>query len=418
MRKNYTIYTVLFILCIASRILYKYFSGLNNYILFHSDALRYDQLSTNILNGNYDLDVTAFVIAPLYPFTLALFKWISFSHWEWLTVTFQFILVSVSAIYIYRISYLLWQNKKWALISSLVYIFYPLTMWFNFTLTQETTFQAYFIIFIFYFLLALQNDDGKSLIVSAFFFSLSLLTKSHILILLPPLIIFLWLRMSKYFALHFLICLLIICSPALLKNYLEYKVVALSSYGSGSFFLLGHSDQTYPCLMQQAGDMGQFAVDGCDPSFVFDKDYHFDHYGKVNQLSVKERNAVKWQIGRQWILDNPGKFFRLKLFGMSRAIIPGLDWKQYRPVYFLSNLILGLFIYLFAFYAWWVSRYKTNKLHNLLWLIYLTVAFIFILFFPISRFRVITLEPFLICYATAGFFMLKNRIRMPSIKLR
>ncbi len=55
----------LFFATFISRYLFKWISAYNNFELF-GDSVRYDILSDRILNGNHNMDFTAFVISPLY----------------------------------------------------------------------------------------------------------------------------------------------------------------------------------------------------------------------------------------------------------------------------------------------------------------------------------------------------------------
>ena len=60
---------------LLTRIGFKWLSGADNFQLFY-DSSRYDMLSNRIVNGNYNLDVTAFITAPFYPYFLATTKYL------------------------------------------------------------------------------------------------------------------------------------------------------------------------------------------------------------------------------------------------------------------------------------------------------------------------------------------------------
>lgn len=388
----------LFCLSLLVRILFKWLTPYDNFELFY-DSIRYDNLSNKIISGDYNLDVVAYLIAPLYPYTLALFKTISSQNWEVLTMAYQFLLVAISTVYLYKISWLLFENKRAALLTGLLYIFYPLTLWYNFTIVQETSFQAFFIFFIFYFLQNFKSEQKLHLILAGSFFALAMLTKSHILILIPFLLLnfFLLKKLKEGFIFCFIIFLFTI--PHGLVNLKIHDTYTLSSQGNASLFLLGHSDVTYPCLTHSSGEMGPFSAAGCDPSIVFDLSYEYKGFGKANALPPKERNSIRWKIALDWIKNNPSKFFELKWHGIKRFIIPGLDYKVYKFSYWLLSFFAGLFIYLPAYWVLF-SKFKTNPIAHLLApSLIIIIAAVFILFFPINRFRVITLEPYLMVYA-------------------
>ena len=401
----------LFSLCLAVRILFKFLSGYDNYELF-VDAYRYDILSTQILNGNYNLDIVAYLSAPLYSYTLAFIKLLSVDYWQIVAVAFQFFLISLSSVYIYKITLYLFKNKIQGIIAALMYTFYPLTLWLNFTFTQESTFQAYFIFFIYYFLRCTIEKKINQLLLSTFFFSLALLTKSHILILIPFLSIIFFVNKNLKYALLFPLIVFMYTIPHGLVNLKMHDTYTFSSHGNASFFLLGHSDQTYYCLTEQAGELGEFSVYGCDPSFVFDKDYIDPIYGKINQLPVRQRDQVRKEMAFSWIKNNFGKYLDLKLIGIERFLLPGLDRRQYRMSYFVLSLLLGLMIYLPAYFYLYKKLKDNWKEHLLLPSILVIIGAIFIVFFPVNRFRVITLEPLLIVYASCYYLRwIPNTIR-------
>lgn len=177
------LYLLLFLLFFVVRILFKWTSGYNNFELF-LDSERYDEYSNNILQGHFNMDHTAFILAPLYPYFLAAIKFLFGANWQFFGVLFQFLLVSLSGVYLYKIAFLLFQKKRIALLAALFYCFFPMTLWYNFTFTQETLFQSLFI-FAIYHLLRTLYGNPKSLALSAIFYSLVFLTKSHLLLFSP-----------------------------------------------------------------------------------------------------------------------------------------------------------------------------------------------------------------------------------------
>jgi len=389
----------LFFICLVVRILFKYLTGYDNYELF-VDAHRYDILSTQITNGNYNLDIVAYLSAPLYSYTLALSKLISYDYWETIIVTYQFLLISLSAVYIYKITDHLFDNKLQSIVASLIYIFYPLTLWLNFTLTQETCFQAYFIFFVFHFLRCVQDQSIKQLMLSTLFFAIALLTKSHVLMLIPFVSFIFIVNRKLLYAFLFPCIVFLYTIPHGLVNLKLHDIYTLSSHGNASFFLLGHSDNTYDCLIKRAGELGDFSAFGCDPSFVFDKEYVDPVHGKINQLSVNERDRLRKEIAFDWITNNPAKYLNLKLVGIERFLLPGLDRRQYKTSYWLISLIFGLSIYIPGYLFLYRKLRDSWREHLLLPSIIVIIGAIFILFFPVNRFRVITLEPLLIVYAS------------------
>ncbi len=400
----------IFIFCYLTRILFKVLSGYNNFDLF-PDSYRYDRLSSAILRGDDNMDIVAYLTAPLYPYLLSVLKFIFGAHWETATVMFQFTLVSLSSVFIYKISELLFRDNRISLLAAITYILYPLTLWYNFTFTQETTFQCLFIFFSYYYLSSLRSNKIQTAILSGFLFALAFLTKSHIIILWPFLLLLYFLKGQWKYGIVFSITALLMTIPHGLKNKKDHDVYTLSSHGNASLFLLGHSDETYDCLMQRAGDMGEFSAEGCNPDFVFNKEHEFPIYGKVNQLSVSQRNSTRMEIALSWIKANPKKFLDLKFFGIKRFVLPGLDWRQYKLIYWLPALIIGLLVYLPAY--WILGKKLLGKEsydHLFITAVIIISAAIFIVFFPINRFRVITMDPLMCIYAAAGYMKIYKKL--------
>lgn len=400
----------IFIGCLVTRILFKLITKYDNFQLF-VDSHRYDNLSTKIINGDTNMDIVAYLSAPLYPYTLALIKKINLEHWQLIAVAYQFLLVALSAVFIYKITKLLFKSENTATLSAVIYIFYPMTWWLNFTLTQETSFQCFFIFFCYFFLKSLDNKKTLTTLIASSCFALSLLTKSHILMLIPFLILIYLYGKSYKQLLIFLACVFVWTIPHGMKNYFEHGVYTYSSHGNASLFLLGHSDQTYPCLLERAGEMDDFSALGCDPSFVFDRTYNFENYGKVNALSVKERNSVRMKIAFDWIKNNPRKFVELKVFGLKRFIMPGLDYLQYKFSYWILSFISGLLLYIPAYIILYKKLKDQPQMHLITVALILVSAAVFIVFFPINRFRVITMEPMLCVYAAVAYARL---LRLPE----
>lgn len=387
-------FIIIFVGTLFSRIIFKVISGYDNFELF-GDSTRYDMLSDRILSHNYDLDIVAFIPAPLYPYLVALSKIISANYWQEIIVGLQFIMVSISSFYIYKITKLLFKSNAQSYLAAILYILYPMTMWYNFTICQETIFQSLFIIFIYYFLLFINVNSRKNLILASSCFALALLTKSHITILFPFLAIILFYKTSLSKTLQFFFVIFLFTLPHGLVNYKIHGVYTISSYGSNSLLLAGHSDETFPCLINS-----QFAQDGCNLNVVFHKPYVYKDFGNINGLPIYERNKMWRKAVLSWIKSHPKKFLQLKLHGLKRFVMPGVDSRIYDFKKWLVSFLMGLLIYVPGYLA----LFKMLKLnfvdHALSLSILVTIFTIFIVFYPQQRFRFITLEPLLIVYAS------------------
>jgi 4-amino-4-deoxy-L-arabinose transferase-like glycosyltransferase len=363
-------------------------------------------LSDRILEGNFDLDIVAFIVAPLYPYFIALCKLIASENWELLAVSIQFLLVSLSSVYIYKTAYLIFKSTEVAIISAVIFIIYPMTLWYNFTLTQETLFQSFFIIFCFNFLELIKTRTVKNTILASIFFALAFLTKSHITVLFPIILGILLVKIGFRKTVLFALIILIFTIPHGLVNKKLHGVYSFSSYGSNALLVAGHSSETYSCLNSEFKPFRTSQQKGCDLDLIFHKPYFTEGFGNVNALPIYERNKMRQKIAFSWIKENPIKFIKLKINGLVRFILPGLDFRIYKFSTWILSLLIGLLIYIPAYIILWQALKKDFWQHVLPVSLIISIAIIFLVFYPQQRFRVITLEPILIIYASFFYWKL------------
>lgn len=407
------LYLTIFLLFLLVRIAFKWVSGYNNFELF-LDSERYDYYSSQILQGNFNLDHTAFILAPLYSYFLAGVKLIFGTNWQFFAVLLQFLLVSISGIYLYKIAILLFQERKIALLATLFYCFFPMTLWYNFTLTQETLFQSLFL-FTIYHLLQTLYGNPKHLIPAAIFYSLSFLTKSHLL-LFSPLVVLLFFTSSpysflqkiKYTILYGVICILFTL-PYGLYNLKVNGVYALSSYGTGTFFHISNSEYTYNEVFNPAPLDSEAHRYGTYLVFAFDKNFEYPIYGKVNSLPIKDRQRVHTLLAWKWIRENPRDFLQLKWFSFYRFFTPGVSGGHHGGLVWLASLFTSLPIYLLAY--WGIFQNIRLDWRKHLWIVLLMamVLAFFVIFSPVSRFRTVTLEPYYLIYAAFALNLIYNK---------
>ncbi len=390
---------------LISRIIFACIHPADNFTLF-GDSYRYDILSDRILSGDYNLDFTAFIIAPGYPYIVAFFKLAFDSYWMTALTGFQFFLISLSGIYLFKITTLLFNRLSTSWVSVLLYIFYPFTLYYNFTFTQETCFQGFFIIFLYYFLLSIKNQSKRLIVLAACLYSICFLIKSHILLFSPFIALYYILRNDQRLAgikqacLFASICL-IATIPNGINNYKTHGVYTISSYGTSIFFHNGNSQQYYDYLFTQTKEESKGYL-----GFIFNKDYEYDHYGKINRLGHKEKNKIHQQLAFNWLIENPKKAFQLKAYSIWAFFRPGLSKKFYSfPIWILGIISSGP-IFLLAFFSIYRNIKADRKNH--LWMIFLicSVFIFYVLFMAQNRFRTITLDPFYLVYASESLIYL------------
>jgi hypothetical protein len=407
-------YIILFLATFISRIVFKLLSGYDNFELF-GDSVRYDILSDRILDLNYDLDFIAFIISPLYPYTLAFIKWFAGANWEIVAVTFQFLLVSLSTVYLVKLSFLLFSDKFLSLVTGVIYIFYPMTLFYNFTLSQETTFQSYFIIFMYYFVAYLKLGDKSSLILSGVFYAFAFLTKSHILLFAPFIAVMMVYQNDSVYGLRkrvkdlilFGTICFIFTLPDGIHNYKIHGLYTFSGVGVKTFFYNGNSQENYDFVFHNKG-----INDDQEMSFIFDTTYVYEGLGKVNALPYKIKQDVHFAMAKNWIISNPWKFLRLKWFSMVRFFTPGVSYSKYNTALWVMSFLSSAVIFLAAYLAL-IKIFIHKEVHSHLYIFFLitTMLIFYLIFMPQTRFRVISLEPFYIIYAA---YFLTTQYRLLS----
>jgi len=397
------VYWRIFLLFLLVRCIFKWVSGYDNFELY-LDSERYDYYSNQIVAGNYNMDHTAFILAPLYPYFLAGVKVIFGSNWQFFAVHIQFLLVSISGVYLYKIALLLFNERRIALLAALLYCFFPMTLWYNFTLTQETLFQSFFIFSIYHLLQTLYGNP-KSLALSALFYSLCFLIKSHILLFSPFIVLlffvsspYMFRQKIKHAILYGIICLLFTL-PYGLYNLKVNGVYALSSYGTGTFFHISNSKYTYNEVFHPAALDSEAHRYGTYLVFAFDKNFEYPEYGKVNSLPIRERQRMHTLLAMEWIRENPRDFLRLKWFSFYRFFTPGLSGGHHHKLVWFASFLLSLPVYLLAY--WGIFQCLQLDLRRHLWIVLLMLIMLifFVVFSPVSRFRTVTLEPYYLVYA-------------------
>ena len=362
------------------------------------DTLRYDHLSSKILSGNFNLNIGSFIVAPLYPYLEAFIKLLLGNHWVIGMIFIQLVLFSLSGIYLYLIAEILFENYSKIIppLSAFIYLIFPMTMWFVGTFSQDLIFQALLIITIYYFLKALKEQKLKFLIISAVLYSLTFLTKSHILLFSPFIVLIIFISMNttklKKFVYSFVfggICLLFTL-PYGLYNLRANGVYTFSTNGADFFFYSGNNEDIYKFLVttppQNSSEYQRLASMSWIPSDA-----------------IKERKLFITKA-LQWIKDNPKKFIKLKEVDLFQFLTPGVSYKHYPFKKWLLSFIVSLPIYLFGYFGIIIALIKDFKKHFWILSLFLTMVIFSVGFYVENRFRTITIEPFYIVYSAFGIW--------------
>jgi hypothetical protein len=215
------------------------------------DGLDYHNSAISIINGTgYPAHGSLpFVRPPLYPFLLSI-VYSFFSHETFLTARIVNVLLDTAACFVfYKLILLIWNNRRTAILSSLVYIFNPLYLFFCVRVRVE----ALFILLVatgVYFLIKEYKKGFPAwinVVLIGGTFGLAILCRSNatmILLLIPLWLVYLnlnnWrrgLRLGIGFALG---CVLII-APWSIRNYYKYGELIIITDGFGYAFWISNT---------------------------------------------------------------------------------------------------------------------------------------------------------------------------------
>ena len=396
---------VIFFCFLLARLAFILATGYNSFELM-PDTIRYNEQSNAILNGNYNLTTKLFIVAPFYPYFEALVKLLFKSHWQIALQTIQIVLSSLSGVALYYLAKDLF-NKNVALLAAAVYCVFPLTLWWVHTFDQDMPFQ-YELIFTFYFFFsALKKKNFGLFLLSAVLFSITFLTKSHILLFSPfiPLIIWFNLNESAVVRLKYIVGFVLICAlstvPYGLYNLKANGMYVLSSTGQGGHFLTGHNDDCYKWIVEppkmNTPEYEKLAV--IDSYAVFQQ-----LQDTLKTLNQKQQQDLYLAEGIKWCKNNPGKLVKLSFYDGLYFLSPGLNFGHYPFKKWLFIFFIELPVYLFAYLGIFIALRTDFKKHFWIFGLFLTVLGFSVVFYTQNRFRVITLEPYYIIYASFGFF--------------
>ena len=408
--KKFKIEICIFILFFLTRYLFLIVSGKDNYEL-EIDSHYYNDQSNEVLKGNFNLLRHLYIIAPFFSYFQALVKFIFASHWMVVLEFLQISIASVSGIYLYKLTNQIFRKNQTAILAAILFCFYPMTFWWVGTFTQDIWFQSFLIIFFYYFIKSLHENSLKLLIISSLIFCLTFLTKSHILLfsIFIPIIILLKKNIIFIQKLKFIFIFTAISLTSTLPygiyNLVVNDTYVLSSNGLGGTFITGNNNDAYLSHIKRNEITSEQKAR-----------FQYNKYLIMEELEPKTKNKTPKEIqqiylsaGLDWIKKNPKKAIELKLDHAKRFFTPGVSkyWHGFEK--WLAALIITAPLYFFAYIS--IFQGIKNNIRENFWILSLMSSlFIFTtVFYYSGRFRIITLEPYYIIFASNTLINLKEK---------
>lgn len=409
MKKKYFLninknYIYIFFLFFTIRFIFYILSPYDNFELLQ-DSYWYSEQSDDVLNGNFNLLRPLFITAPFFSYFQALIKFFFNEYWHYVLTILQILISSISGIYFFKLVELLFKNIYLAIFSTILFCFYPLTMWLTFTFTQDIWFQSFLIIFIYFFNYYLIYKNKFSFFISALIFSITYLTKSHILLFSPFIVISIFLtnlNIKKKFISSALFALItfIPSIPYGIYNLKVNDTYVISSSGLGGTFITGHNEEAYLNHLKK-------------DSLTKEQILRFKNvkYKIFEELKPKLANAkpneiqkIYFEYGLKWVIDNPKKSLELAFYNFKQFMLPGLNKFWYPFNIWLISLIITAPIYLFAYIEILSCLQKDFRKFNWILGLFLSMLFFTTVFYYSGRFKVITLEVFYLMFFSKFVF--------------
>ena len=376
------------------------------------DSERYDILSNQILEGNFDLDCGLFLVAPVYPYFLALIKMVFGEYWNIGASSIQILLSSLSGVYFYKLSKLIFESERVAILGVLGYCFYPFTMWYVHSISQETIYQTFLIFSIYHFVYGLKNQDQKNLIYSSILFSICFLTKSIILFYSPFLALLIYWYFGKNIQEKFrmifiyaLICL-VFTLPNGIYNWKTHDVYTLSSDGVGFFFSLSNNEN-----FSKSAGLYTYTKEINDFNYTYGKPFELKEDKKSKKYTPKERNIGYFLEGYNWIKNNPKKWILLTFTKLQQYFMPGFNIVYHPFNKWLASFLLSLPVFLFGYFGMIKGAKNNFKLHGWMLFLFTSMLIFSIIFSNQGRFRIVTMEGFYLMYAAFGVLVFWDWIK-------
>jgi len=409
-------FALIFFLAVFVRYMFSIFSGVDNFA--GPDNFRYLEQSDRILEGDFNLEEKLFITAPLFPYTLALFKLLFASKYVFVLEAFQIILSGVSVIFLMLSSNLIFRNSYITLLTGVAYSIYPVTLYYAHQFSQESIFQSLFIISIYYFLVYMEKGRINSLLKFSLIFSLSLLTKSIILLIFPFLMlsVLIKFRLTKKTVGHIISCvaiLLLMTFPYGAYNKVVNGSYVIASSGQGGHFLTGHNNDFYIYVTNPP------PRDSSEYRRLRNMDYKiFDQLDPIIEgKNHKFQQDIYLQAGIKWSLENPKKFLELVWINVRNFIMPGFNILHHPFNMWLLTFMISLPIFIFAYVEIIRNLFVNYKSHLTTLSIFSGMLSVAIIFYAYNRYRVTTIEPYYVMYASSFIvYFLQEKFKLLAEK--
>ena len=199
----------------------------------------------------------------------------------------------------------------------------------------------------------------------------------------------------------FLSIIFVISLPYGLYNLSKNGVYVISSTGYGGHFAIGHNDDVYEFIAnppklgtnehtELQSMKGIKALQLMDPNLP-----------TLKNLTHNQKQMYFFKMGFDWILKNPIKSIELTYLNVKNFLMPGINKDHHTFKKWLFALLISLPIFLSAYYEIIKMLIKDYKSHLVVLSVFLGMLSFSFFYHTQVRFRVVTIEPLYIIYASS-----------------
>ena len=356
-------------------------------------------LSEKALSGNYNFDIGRFIVSPFYNLYIAGHKLVFGNYWATALIATQLLISSYAGVCFYQLGRLLF-NRKIAIVSTLIFGVYPLTLYWVHTFCAESLFQSLLIVSVYFLVKSAKTQAVLPLLISCVVFCVVFLTKSHILIFTPFIALYLYLNCAGkkkflYPLIYAIVCLTSTL-PFGLYNLEIHDQYVLSSNGSNFHFYTGNSEFGYRSIVDVPAQSSE--------EFKHLKNMNMSQFNgtihdEIMKRPHKEKQAAYLAEATSWIKQNPMKFIKLKVYNLFLFLFPGVSMRHYSTLAWLFSFVVSLPIYIFGYMGLFRSLKSDFRTHSFSFGLFMSMVIFSVVWYVQNRFRVITIEPMYILYS-------------------
>lgn len=408
------------------------------------DTDSYLQLAQNLIStGQFGMNASPEIVrTPGYPIFLIPGLWVN--HVASTTIGLQILLSCIAIVLVYKLSLLLFEKENIARVSAFLFAVEPLNILYASKLLPEALFTTTVLLYLYFLIRCLRQNEKKSLFISALFLSLSVYIRpiSYFLPVITALILFIFFLVDRpRYSLISILIFLMTCAGLIgvwqfrnkkIAGYTKFSAIQdINLYFYQGASVLAKSSKTP--FYEKQNQMG----------YRDEKVYLHQHSQQVI-LSQGERYRKMGVEGLKILYEHPLSYAVIHLKGMARVLLDpaaveylkflkcypssggllgkvvdqGLaavlqDILRTKPLVFWSHVFFGFFLFFYLFLSV-IALLNTNLIYDKAFVMLLAVA---LYFWGLSggpnglgRFR----HPFMpvICiWAGWGLIHIRNRFR-------